>query len=1827
MQKITGASCFKRIALGHDANHYLQKGKKYLEDARKKQINNFPEAERLFTEAQKTLKKILPSERTPEIQQCLAQAYLEHGDLRRRIGLTEPAKLCYEAAREFNAPVADQRLAALHQSQVRHPSPTIFPNTASFSSHPHTENNFPSIEDAVRYFKHNASLASTHEDTVEHVREVQNTLQLATALQSSSKPEFSKLAEEIIQIFGRKDFKTLALWKEVIPLAASADAGRCLFLIGTAHTVIARPERLLDPSALQSLAVMIHYLPEMELARSRGALVDILKALTTRLHNAQQEGNIEELQCLLQTTSQVLDATVKAGVTGINREAVQEPLDQELERQGRMPELHFQAYYARQALRHIPNDESRTQEIWRRSKSLLVGAINLASAARTLDPKGFMEMFDAFNDAFSGIASITEAARGMMELANAAEEWGTTVQETSTAAFQGLRQLAKRWYAALQFLDTCLKEGLWSEFEYIVRQSPYKRNIAFLLGVCQRLEDIAYTQKEEAVQRAAIQFLGELGLNQEQQWGQHKQVQQAVYATLGRLEKRVSEPLRSHIQALRASFPMQSTHTVEVYIPPVWDPAWQQVGTQLLDEARTSLAIQLANQAVLDRLHSNSVRHALHKYYERLSDLSIQRVSGEKVSLDVCYINLAIVESQAQRQKDQEALKKQATTFARLPSAEQLEATNFNQLIPLEQLFEKQKLRNDSENIPKRILIQGRAGIGKTTLCKKLVHEYYHNGLWRDLFDNIVWIPLRQLKTAAYQRLENLLSECYFVAYDRVQAQSLAEAFEAHREKTLFILDGLDEVPEMLGEHHPSHLFLENLINQTHVLITSRPAGVSVAQCKELDLELETIGFSAENIQTYIEKFAPEADRAAIQQFIHRTPLIQGLVNIPIQLDALCYSWDSLPKKQTVTMANLYEAMVSKLWSKDSTRLERRRSEEKLIAYKLKERIAPEENYLSYLAFKGLEAGKIEFSWEDLSIYEEELYKTVGIDADTYKVKVTSFLHTADAKEPDEEKRSYHFLHLTFQEFFAAQFLAKHFQASTTPHQTSALTRATLHPLGPVPSQQELEAFIALHKYNPRYEIVWWMVAGLLKGAVLEYFFELLQGSPRDLIGGYHQQELMGCLNEARNALNVETVRKLEKELMKWFDFEMKSDSYGYSQLGCQSAFPEHLLLRLFDQSDERKRRIINTLGARPALSEAAVQALISVCQHENKDVRDAAARALESQRTLSEAVVQALIGACQHENEGVRWAAAGALGSQRTLSEAAVQALIGACQHENEGIRSAAARALGGQRTLSEAVVQALIGACQDENGFVRSVARRALRRGQRTLSEAAVQALIDVCHHENEDLRSVAARALGGQRTLSGAAVQALTDACQDKNEDVRWAAAGALGSQRTLSEAAVQALVGACQDENKWVRSAAARALGHQRTLSEAAAQALIGVCQDKNENVRYAAAGALGSQRTLSEAAVQALIGVCQHKNEGVRYTAAGALGGQRTLSEAAVQALIGVCQDENENVRWAAAGVLGSQRTLSEAAVQALVGACLDENEWVRSAAAMALGGQNMLSEAAVQALIGACLDENEDVRYAAAGTLGSQRTLSEAAVQALIGACLDENEDVRSVAARALGSQRTLSEAAVQALIGACQDENKDVKSAAVRALGAQNMLSEAAVQALIGACQDRNEDVRSAAAIVLGSQRTLSEAVVQALIGACQGGNKDIRSAAVRALGGQNMLSEAAVQALIGACQDENEGVRYAAAAALVPHLDVIYALLPNLSRSEIEKLCTGFLFHYSCGHIAPLYIQDHQLHFYSARGPGQIQLNAEQGRVIQDAFRAIQEKVGLFIGSEQHT
>ncbi|PKS10409.1 hypothetical protein jhhlp_002160 [Lomentospora prolificans] len=991
--------------------------------------------------------------------------------------------------------------------------------------------------------------------------------------------------------------------------------------------------------------------------------------------------------------------------------------------------------------------------------------------------------------------------------------------------------------------------------------------------------------------------------------------------------------------------------------------------TEDLDYCRVSDKIRLMLQTIRTPSILKDTDDWIRNRHYTKARLKIERISGEYLPIDQCYINLVLVEhtSGVSNSTEDENNGPQSSPFS-LTSRLKIEKLDATQTIALPALFDPRKVHGLKVN-PRRVLIHGRAGVGKTTLCKKIVLDFLEKRMWSNLYDRVLWVPLRNLRgrKASGYNLEELFYDEYFS--QRPNGRKFAkELFErivkSTGNRTLFLLDGLDEATDL----NDMDTFLGYLLSQPNYIVTARPhAKYSklFRSSEKPDLELETIGFQPEQVNDYLKTTISDKQKVDdMQSFLRKHLLIQGLVRIPIQLDAFCFTWDEgfgvtdVPE----TMTAVYRAIESKLWRKDILRLQegigdrpmKEDSVREATASEVKRLIAAETELLEAFGFAGLYCNIIEFHSSHQDVVEEEVNYTRSGRFLGETLSRLSFLRTSDTSR-NRSQRSYHFLHLTFQEYFAARYFVRQWKIRK-PLQCLDLHQGNHKNIPPAD-------FLQKHKYNPRYDIFWRFVSGLLclePEEQITCFFEAVEQEPLDLLGPSHQRLVMHCLNEAGPSMTKSDKFhllqvKLEGRLFEWMYFECICSDETY--LAREAEFPEKMLEKALKECSQRQRSsILNAIRQRPYLSEIAVNALLALLIDIESHVREAAAKALGNQSSLSEMAVNALLALLIDTDieSHVRYAAADTLGNQSSLSEMAVNALIDTESH----VREAAANALGNQSSLSEMAVNALLALLIDT----------------------------DIESH----VQYAAAEVLGNQSSLSEMAVNALLALLIDIESHVRYIAAYTLGNQSSLSEMAVNALLALLidTDTESYVRYTAANALGNQSSLSEMAVNALLALLIDTDieSHVRQVAAYALGNQSSLSEMAVNALLALLidTDTESHVQYTAANALGNQSSLSEMAVNALLALLidTDTESHVRDVAAYTLGNQSSLSEMAVNALLALLIDTDieSHVRYIAANALGNQSSLSEMAVNALLALLIDTDTDwhVRQAAAEVLGNQ---------------------------------------------------------------------------------------------------------------------------------------------------------------------------------------------------------------------------------------------------------
>lgn len=1022
-----------------------------------------------------------------------------------------------------------------------------------------------------------------------------------------------------------------------------------------------------------------------------------------------------------------------------------------------------------------------------------------------------------------------------------------------------------------------------------------------------------------------------------------------------------------------------------------------------------------------------------------VKELMIERLSGEPLRMDQCYINLAIVEQPGETatcSKD-EVTMQQSSLFSLF---DQLKVEKLDKEIEvsLPTLFEPRTAHDGRMRPPGRILIRGRAGVGKTTLCKKIVHDFTYGTLWENLFDRLLWVPLRNLKlkerlqTAGYN-FYHLFRDEYFSQQPTGDflAKTLWGELDSRSDRTLFILDGLDEVSQKLDG--AMHVFLRELLNQPNVIITSRPFATLPSGLDLLDIDLETIGFYPDQVKDYLQNALPiRADE--IQSFLQEHPLLQGLVRIPILLDALCYTWDSLGgKNMPQTMTAIYTDIELSLWKKDAVKLERGTGSQMkdALSREVRNSVKNEICLLEVLAFNGMYNAIIDFEPDHRDALSEQYTPTdTGPFIDETLARL-SFLRTSN---PSSKDRTYHFLHLTFQEYFAARYFVRQWMKKE-PLKCQVLSNGK--------SKEILPAkFIGMQKYNARYDILWRFVAGLLLDQdedQLCYFFKTIADEPRDLLGPAHQRLLMHCFSELPLSYPLKHLQaEMVERCRKWALYEYKL--LEEMQLCRETEFPDEALDEMFaTEPDQVKIGILQALHGRSQLSLGLRERIADILRDANSDVQKAAAEVLGKQPSLPDNILEALMSRLEDADSSVSSAAAKALGNQSYLPYNIRQDLASRLEDGESGVRAGAARALGNQSSLPENILRALVDRLSDKTG-VRFAAALALSK-QSSLPDHILKLV--VFRSVNTQTGRAAIEVLGKRCSLPDSIFQFLVSRLDHESWRVRTSAAEVLGKRPSLPDNIIQVLVSRLvEDTDRGVQSATIKALGNQSSLPDQTIQALVSQVKGcKSSRIRRTTAEALGKQSSLShkilDNTLQALVALLEDTDLGVRINAAEALGKRASLPDNIIQVLVSrLVEDTHAVARSAAAEALGNQSCLPDHAIQALVSQMKDrKSSHIRRAAVEALGKQSSLPDNILDnilhALVALLEDTDLSVRITAIEALSNKSPLTDNILQALLSQLEDAESGVRRAAVKALGKQRSLSNNIIQALVSRL--ENADL--------------------------------------------------------------------------------------------------------------------------------------------------------------------------------------------------
>ena len=344
----------------------------------------------------------------------------------------------------------------------------------------------------------------------------------------------------------------------------------------------------------------------------------------------------------------------------------------------------------------------------------------------------------------------------------------------------------------------------------------------------------------------------------------------------------------------------------------------------------------------------------------------------------------------------------------------------------------------------KNVLIVGRPGIGKTLCCTKLLRDWAFNKVFHESsdvkihFDAAFFIKFRAFNAAPDLSLRELLTSSEHSPSNHMDDEVWNYILD-NPQRVLLIFDGIDEFkhnskigkenfePQFknrVDEKMPLYALYEKLatgklLNGAAVLTTTRPTALSCIERVNFDKVFEILGFSSEQVEEYVTKFAEEDKHAGetIWRHIGGNRNILSLCYIPASCFIICstlfqmvkfYGSNSLSLPTKLT--EIYKKAVTIFYFRHDEEFRGQNfTREEFESDQLLPEVKEKFKKLEKIAFEGIKEGRLVF----------ERSEVCGMEG-------SALFHRLPDREtaPLKREQQFCFIHLTMQEFFAARHLA-----------------------------------------------------------------------------------------------------------------------------------------------------------------------------------------------------------------------------------------------------------------------------------------------------------------------------------------------------------------------------------------------------------------------------------------------------------------------------------------------------------------------------------------------------------------------------------------------------------------------------------------------------------------------------------------------------------------------------------------------------------------------------------------------------------------------------------
>ena len=387
------------------------------------------------------------------------------------------------------------------------------------------------------------------------------------------------------------------------------------------------------------------------------------------------------------------------------------------------------------------------------------------------------------------------------------------------------------------------------------------------------------------------------------------------------------------------------------------------------------------------------------------------------------------------------------------------------------------KVKSRKEPI-RTVLVEGCAGIGKTTLCISVSKDWANGKLFQE-YKLLLLLPLN-LKTVASAGSLSVLIETLML--QDVNFHVVSYLKERNGEGILIIADGWDKLDESQRQEGSFlyNLLFGDILGLASVIVTSRPtASAPLHRGTCIDRFVEVHGFNKESIKEYIRSEFTRDHQSAdyLLEQVKGNPMMESMCSVPLSCTIVCHLWRTLDEVLPTTMTELCTKIIlnivlHNMQTKDNVCIPGLTSIDDLP-----EGLQDSWWHLCQLAFQTIQNNWIVPSQLDFCLSDMEIFGLLE-----YVVKGNGV--------------SFHFHHPTFQEYLAALYLVKQ------------------------PPDTQLEV---LHTKAKQFTVFWKYFFGICdQGNVLKHAVQIISTSD-------HSKSLLcHCAFEARNeVVSSEVIKAL----------------------------------------------------------------------------------------------------------------------------------------------------------------------------------------------------------------------------------------------------------------------------------------------------------------------------------------------------------------------------------------------------------------------------------------------------------------------------------------------------------------------------------------------------------------------------------------------------------------------------------------------------------------------------------------------------------------------------